>query len=119
MKQMTNKLENNFYAVTYITETYQIHRPQMFVQVEQQKNKKQKYSVHQLFQVCKKFDNLDDLKNYLVEIVAGENKNKNHSDYLPDLKEIILTPYFNPFDENTDCDFKDQWSDKHVVVISV
>lgn len=91
----------------------------MFVQVVKQENGKNKYHVHQLFQVCKSFEKLKDLKNYLIEIVAGENKNKNHSDYLPNLKDIILTPYFNPFDENTDCDFKDQWADKHVVVISV
>lgn len=119
MNQIINKLENNFYAVTYVTETGDTLCPRMFVQVKQKKNGKQKYSVHQLSKACKKFNNIADLKSYLIEIVAGENKNKNHSDYLPNLKEIFLTPYLNPFDENTDYDFKDQWIDEHEVVISV
>ena len=37
MNQITNKLENNFYAVTYITETGDILCPRMFVQVKQKK----------------------------------------------------------------------------------
>ena len=86
MNQIINKLENNFYAVTYVTETGDTLCPRMFVQVKQKKNGKQKYSVHQLSKACKKFNNITDLKSYLIEIVAGENKNKNHSDYLPKFK---------------------------------
>lgn len=37
MNQITNKLENNFYAVTYITETEDTLCPRMFVQVKQKK----------------------------------------------------------------------------------